>query len=56
MGPAEYRRTSYGASQAMAPDWEHWWAQLEKAMSPVRNWLIGEFAPRVGDTVLELSA
>ena len=40
----------------MAPGWERWRAQLEEALSPVREWLIGEIAPRPGDTVLELSA
>jgi SAM-dependent methyltransferase len=52
----DYRRTSYEAWVAMAPGWERWRAQLEEAMAPVRTWLIGELAPRPGDTMLELSA
>jgi SAM-dependent methyltransferase len=56
METEDYRRTSYEAWVAMAPGWERWRAQLEEAMAPVRTWLIGELAPRPGDTVLELSA
>jgi SAM-dependent methyltransferase len=52
----DYRRTSYEAWVAMAPGWERWRAQLEEALTPVRDWLIRELAPRPGDTVLELSA
>lgn len=53
---ADYRRDSYEAWQAMAPGWERWRAQLEESLTPVREWLIRELAPRRGDTVLELSA
>jgi len=53
---ADYRRDSYAAWQAMAPGWERWRAQLEESLAPVREWLIRELAPRMGDTVLELSA
>jgi SAM-dependent methyltransferase len=56
MGPENYRRTSYEAWEAMAPGWERWRAQLEEALTPVRQWLISELAPQPGDTVLELSA
>jgi SAM-dependent methyltransferase len=52
----EYRRTSFEIWEAMAPGWEHWRAQLEEALSPVREWLIGELAPNPGETVLELGA
>jgi ubiquinone/menaquinone biosynthesis C-methylase UbiE len=52
----DYRRTSHEAWEAMAPGWERWRAQLEEALTPVRDWLIRELAPRPGDTVLELSA
>jgi SAM-dependent methyltransferase len=53
---ADYRRDSYEAWQAMAPGWERWRAQLEESLTPVRDWLIRELAPRPGDTVLEVSA
>jgi ubiquinone/menaquinone biosynthesis C-methylase UbiE len=53
---ADYRRDSYEAWQAMAPGWEGWRAHLEESLTPVREWLIRELAPRPGDTVLELSA
>lgn len=56
MEPEEYRRISYETWGVMAPGWERWRAQLEDALTPVRDWLIRELAPRPGDTVLELSA
>jgi SAM-dependent methyltransferase len=40
----------------MAPGWERWRAQLQEALTPVREWLIAELAPQPGDTVLELGA
>jgi SAM-dependent methyltransferase len=52
----EYRRTSFEIWEAMAPGWERWRAQLEDALAPVREWLIGELAPNPGETVLELGA
>jgi SAM-dependent methyltransferase len=52
----EYRRTSFEIWEAMAPGWERRRAQLEEALSPVREWLISELAPNVGETVLELGA
>jgi SAM-dependent methyltransferase len=52
----DYRLTSRQTWEAMAPGWERWRAQLTEALSPVRAWLIGELAPRAGDTVLELGA
>lgn len=51
-----YHRTSYDVWRAMAPGWQRWRAQLADALTPVREWLIGQLAPRPGDTVLELSA
>jgi SAM-dependent methyltransferase len=54
--PEEYRRMSYEAWQATAPGWERWRADLEEALTPVREWLIGALAPQPGDTVLELAA
>jgi SAM-dependent methyltransferase len=56
MEAEEYRRSSYEAWVAMAPGWERWRAQLEEALTPVRQWLISELAPQPGDTLLELSA
>jgi SAM-dependent methyltransferase len=56
MEAEEYRRSSYEAWVAMAPGWERWRAQLEEAMTQVRQWLISELAPQPGDTLLELSA
>jgi SAM-dependent methyltransferase len=40
----------------MAPGWERRRAQLEEAMTPVREWLVRELAPKPDDTVLELGA
>jgi SAM-dependent methyltransferase len=54
--PEEYRRTSHEIWQAMAPGWERWRVQLAAALSPVREWLVSELAPRPGDSLLELSA
>jgi SAM-dependent methyltransferase len=51
-----YRQTSHDTWQALAPGWERWRAQLADALAPVRDWLVGELAPRPGDIVLELSA
>jgi ubiquinone/menaquinone biosynthesis C-methylase UbiE len=52
----DYRRTSQEVWEAMAPGWERWRAQLAEALTPVREWLIGELGPRPGETVLELGA
>jgi ubiquinone/menaquinone biosynthesis C-methylase UbiE len=52
----DYRRRSLEAWEAMAPGWERRRAQLEEAMTPVRDWLVRELAPKPGDTVLELGA
>jgi SAM-dependent methyltransferase len=52
----DYRRTSLEVWGAMAPGWERWRAQLQEALTPVREWLIAELAPQPGDTVLELGA
>jgi SAM-dependent methyltransferase len=56
MGVEDYRRTSQEVWEAMAPGWERWRAQLADALTPVREWLIGELRPRPGETVLELGA
>jgi SAM-dependent methyltransferase len=52
----DYRRVSHELWEAMAPGWERWRAQLADAVTPVREWLIRELAPRSGETVLELGA
>ena len=52
----EYRRTSYAISQAIAPGWSRRRSQFEAAMTPVREWMVGELAVRDGDTVLEVAA
>jgi SAM-dependent methyltransferase len=51
-----YRHTSHDIWDAMAPGWERRRAQLADALSPVRDWLVRELAPRPGETVLELGA
>jgi SAM-dependent methyltransferase len=56
MEAEEYRRFSLEVWEAMAPGWERWRAHLERALSPVRAWLVSELAPSPGETVLELSA
>jgi ubiquinone/menaquinone biosynthesis C-methylase UbiE len=50
------RREIYEIAEAIAPGWERWRARIEEITAPVREWLIGELAPRPGDTVLELAA
>ena len=52
----DYRRTSHEVWEAIAPGWERWRAQLADALTPVREWLIGELGPQPGETVLELGA
>jgi ubiquinone/menaquinone biosynthesis C-methylase UbiE len=52
----DYRRTSQEVWEAMAPGWERWRAQLADALTPVREWLIGELGQQPGETVLELGA
>jgi SAM-dependent methyltransferase len=52
----EYRRASREVWEAMAPGWERWRAQLEDALTPVREWLIGALEPQRGEAVLELGA
>lgn len=53
---AEYRRTSYEISQAIAPGWERWLPRFETAVAPVRGWLVEELAAQPADVVLELAA
>ena len=44
----EYRRASFEIWEAMAPGWERWRAQLEEALTPMREWLISELAAESG--------
>jgi len=53
---AGHRRTSHEIWEAMAPGWERWRAQLAEALAPVREWLVSELAPQLGETLLELGA
>jgi SAM-dependent methyltransferase len=52
----EYRHTSFETWTAMAPGWEHWRDRIDQHAAPVREWMIEQFAPQPGHTVLELSA
>jgi SAM-dependent methyltransferase len=56
MEAEDYGRFSLEVWDAIAPGWERWRAHLEEAMSPVRQRLVRELGPGLGDTVLELSA
>jgi ubiquinone/menaquinone biosynthesis C-methylase UbiE len=56
MEPETHRQTSQAIWEAMAPGWERWRAQLEEDVTPLREWMIRELAPKPGDTILELSA
>jgi SAM-dependent methyltransferase len=56
MSHEDYRSTSYETWETMAPGWERWRAQLEDAVTPIRNWLVTHLAPQPGNTVLELAA
>jgi SAM-dependent methyltransferase len=42
--------------EAIAPTWERRRADVEEVATPVRQWLLRELRPGVGDTVLELAA
>ena len=50
------RREIYEIAEAIAPTWERRRADVEKAATPVREWMLRELSPRAGDTVLELAA
>lgn len=43
-------------AEAIAPTWERRRADIEEVAAPVRQWLVRELRPEVGDTVLELAA
>jgi ubiquinone/menaquinone biosynthesis C-methylase UbiE len=52
----QQRREVYAIAEAIAPTWERRRAEIEAAMTPVREWMLRELAPRAGDSVLELAA
>jgi SAM-dependent methyltransferase len=51
-----FRGASYDIAEAIAPTWERRRADIERVVTPVREWMLRELAPRPGDTVLELAA
>jgi ubiquinone/menaquinone biosynthesis C-methylase UbiE len=52
----QWRSTVLEVARALAPGWERRRAHIEETVSPVREWMLREIAPREGDTVLELAA
>ncbi|HEX5621885.1 MAG TPA: class I SAM-dependent methyltransferase [Solirubrobacteraceae bacterium] len=52
----EQREAMLQIAEAIAPTWERRRADIEKATTPVREWMVRVLRPRVGDTVLELAA
>lgn len=56
MDPREYHRFSYETWESLAPGWQRWRAYTAEATKAVNEWLVGELAPRPGDTLLELAA
>ena len=46
----------YEVAEAIAPGWERQRPLVEEVMTPVREWMLTELAPRRDDTVLELAA
>jgi ubiquinone/menaquinone biosynthesis C-methylase UbiE len=52
----QWRSTVLEIAKALAPGWERRRAQIEENVTPVREWMIRELAPRAGDTVLEVAA
>lgn len=51
-----YRGFSYEVAEALAPSWERRRADVERISAPVREWMLRELAPRLGEIVLELAA
>jgi ubiquinone/menaquinone biosynthesis C-methylase UbiE len=43
-------------AEAVAPGWERQRPRIEEGVAQLREWMIGELAPRPGETVLELAA
>lgn len=52
----EYRGFNYQVAETLAPSWESHRADIERTAAPVREWMLQELAPKLGDTVLELAA
>jgi SAM-dependent methyltransferase len=52
----EYKRSALETWATMAPGWERWREPIEATSVPMREWIISEAAPEVGDTILELAA
>jgi ubiquinone/menaquinone biosynthesis C-methylase UbiE len=48
--------TIYDIAEAIAPTWERRRPEIETFTRPVRDWMLGELAPRDGEVVLELAA
>jgi SAM-dependent methyltransferase len=47
---------NYEIAEALALGWERRRADIEEVSRPVREWMLRELRPQVGDTVLELAA
>jgi SAM-dependent methyltransferase len=56
MDREELRRQSYEAWERMAGGWERSLERIEASVTPVREWLLRELAPRRGEVVLDLAA
>ena len=52
----EYKRAALETWSRMAPGWERWREPIEATSVPMREWMLRELAPGIGDTVLELAA
>ena len=46
----------YNVAERIAPTWERRRAEVEELSGPVREWMLREFRPQEGETVLELAA
>jgi SAM-dependent methyltransferase len=53
---AVFQIDNYDIAEAIAPTWERRREDVERASTPVRDWMVRELWPREGDTVLELAA
>ena len=53
---AVFQIENYDIAEAIAPTWERRREDVERASTPVRDWMVRELRPREGDTVLELAA
>jgi hypothetical protein len=52
----QQRREIYEIAEAIAPTFARRRAYVDVVSTPVREWMLRELAPRVGDRVLELAA